>query len=92
MMAPRQLADLAVLSRDYFSVPEDDIKGLESVLTIVGGRVVHASGDFAAMAPPALPVSPSWTPVTGGAAATLSAAAAGHAPTPNAWSCGCSAF
>jgi NAD(P)-dependent dehydrogenase (short-subunit alcohol dehydrogenase family) len=28
-----QLADLAVLSADYFSVPEEDIKGIESVLT-----------------------------------------------------------
>jgi predicted amidohydrolase YtcJ len=92
MMAPGQLADLAVLSADYFSVPEDHIKSLEAVLTIVGGRVVHASADFAAMAPPAPPVSPSWTPATGGAAARLSAVAAGHAYTPNAWSCGCFAF
>jgi len=29
-----QLADLAVLSSDYFSIPEEEIKNLESVLTI----------------------------------------------------------
>jgi predicted amidohydrolase YtcJ len=100
-MARGQLGDLAVLSADYFSVPDDQIKSLESVLTIVGGRVVHASGDFAAMAPPALPGSPSWTPVTGGTAASRrlsgsgpseTAAAATHAHTPASWSCGCFAF
>jgi hypothetical protein len=34
-------ADLAVLDRDYFTVPEDDITRIRSVLTVVGGRVVH---------------------------------------------------
>ncbi len=57
-----QLADLAVLSADYFSVPEEQIKSLESVLTIVGGKTVYAAGEFKKYAPPALPVSPSWSP------------------------------
>jgi predicted amidohydrolase YtcJ len=34
-------ADLAALDRDYFTVPEDDITRIRSVLTVVGGRVVH---------------------------------------------------
>jgi predicted amidohydrolase YtcJ len=34
-------ADLAVLDRDYFTVPEEEITRLRSVLTVVGGRVVH---------------------------------------------------
>jgi predicted amidohydrolase YtcJ len=58
-----QLADMAVLSADYFSIAEDAIKQLESHLTVVGGNIVHASGDFASLAPPALPVSPDWSPV-----------------------------
>jgi hypothetical protein len=58
-----QLADLAVLSGDYFCIPEEEIKHLESVLTIVGGKVVYASDEFSKLAPPALPVSPSWSPV-----------------------------
>jgi predicted amidohydrolase YtcJ len=58
-----KLADLAVLSADYFSVPEEEIKGLESVLTIVGGKVVYAAGEFERLAPPPLPVSPDWSPV-----------------------------
>src|SRR5712675_852486 len=62
-LAPGQLADLAVLSGDYFSIPEEAIKYLESVLTIVGGKVVYASDEFSKLAPPALPVSPSWSPV-----------------------------
>jgi predicted amidohydrolase YtcJ len=62
-IAPGQLADLAVLSADYFSIPEEEIKGLESVLTIVGGKVVHAAREFSKLAPPALPVSPDWSPV-----------------------------
>src|SRR6201996_5101247 len=62
-LAPGQLADLAVLSSDYFSIPEEDIKDLESVLTIVGGKVVYATAEFSNMAPPELPVSPDWSPV-----------------------------
>ena len=62
-LAADQLADLAVLSGDYFSIPEEEIKHLESVLTIVGGKVVYATEEFSNLAPPALPVSPSWSPV-----------------------------
>lgn len=62
-LAPGQLADLAVLSADYFSIPEEEIKQLESVLTIVGGKIVYATAEFSKLAPPALPVSPDWSPV-----------------------------
>jgi predicted amidohydrolase YtcJ len=62
-LVPGQLADLAVLSADYFSIPEEEIKDLESVLTIVGGRVVYATEEHASLAPPELPVSPDWSPV-----------------------------
>ncbi|MDH4154582.1 MAG: amidohydrolase [Nitrospira sp.] len=63
-LVPGQLADLAVLSADYFSIPEEQIKRLESVLTIVGGNVVYGTGEFARHAPPPLPVSPDWSPVS----------------------------
>lgn len=63
-LVPGQLADLAVLSADYFSIPEEEIKRLESVLTIVGGKVVYGAGGFARLAPAPLPVSPSWSPVS----------------------------
>ena len=58
-----QLADLAVLSKDFFTVPDEEIKSLESVLTVVGGKIVYAAEDFKQFSPPALPVSPSWSPV-----------------------------
>jgi predicted amidohydrolase YtcJ len=58
-----QFADLAVLNDDYFAVEEDAIRGIESVLTMVGGRVVYSKGDFAGLAPDTLPVSPDWSPV-----------------------------
>jgi predicted amidohydrolase YtcJ len=97
-LAPGQLADLAVLSADYFSIPEEEIKQLESVLTIVGGKIVYATAEFSKLAPPALPVSPDWSPVKeyGGYAkaskqslgASHSAAcshAAGHTKESNSW-------
>jgi hypothetical protein len=62
-LVPGQLADLSVLSADYFSIPEEEIKRLESVLTIVGGKIVYANGPFANLAPSPLPVSPDWSPV-----------------------------
>jgi hypothetical protein len=101
MIAPGHLADLAVLSGDYFSIPDDQIKGLESVLTIVGGAVVHASEEFATLAPPPLPLSPEWAPVTGGAGARADlsrseqfprTAAATQAHAPGLWTCGCFAY
>ena len=62
-LALGQLADLAVLSGDYFSIPEEEIKHLESVLTIVGGKIVYARDEFSKLAPPPLPVSPDWSPI-----------------------------
>jgi len=62
-IVPGQLADLAVLSADYFFVPEEEIKHLESVLTVVGGKPVYAAEEFSKLAPPPLPVLPEWSPV-----------------------------
>jgi hypothetical protein len=61
-IVPGRLADLAVLSADYFSVAEPEIARIESVLTMVGGKVVYGAGEFAPLAPPLPPVSPSWSP------------------------------
>ncbi|MBC7831705.1 MAG: amidohydrolase [Hyphomicrobium sp.] len=58
-----QLADIAVLSEDFFSTPEDGIAGIESVLTLLGGKPVFGAGDFEKLAPPAPPVLPDWSPV-----------------------------
>jgi predicted amidohydrolase YtcJ len=58
-----QLADLAVLSDDYFGVPEDQIAHLGSVLTLLGGKVVHGEGDYAKLAPELPKPMPEWSPV-----------------------------
>jgi predicted amidohydrolase YtcJ len=47
-LAAGGLADLAVLSRDYLSVPLAEIGGTVSLLTMVGGRIVYADAPFAA--------------------------------------------
>jgi len=41
-----KLADLAVLSKDYLTVPIDQIGSIESTLTMVGGKVVYAAGPY----------------------------------------------
>lgn len=46
---PGKHADLIVLSDDYFAVPTAEIRNLRSLLTIVGGRVVHVAGRFAGL-------------------------------------------
>jgi predicted amidohydrolase YtcJ len=61
-IAVGQLADLAVLTEDYFSVPEERIKDLESVMTVVNGKPVYGVAEFADVAPPALPFMPDWSP------------------------------
>lgn len=58
-----QLADLALLSGDYFSVPESEIVHLRSVLTLLGGKVVHGEGDYAGIAPALPRPMPDWSPV-----------------------------
>ena len=45
-IAVGKFADLAVLSKDYLGVPVEEIGGIESLLTMVGGRVVYADGPF----------------------------------------------
>lgn len=81
-IAAGQLADLIALTDDYFSVPENQIKSIESVLTIVGGKVVYAVEEFSTHSPAPLPVLPEWSPIKvfGGYGAPLDirkAAAAG---------------
>ena len=85
-----QYADLAVLSGDYFKVPEDQIRHLVSALTVVGGRIVHGEEEFGKLAPPLPPAMPDWSPVNhfGGYYKPASAAAA-HSLAQA--SCGCGA-
>jgi hypothetical protein len=83
-IAPGQLADLVALTDDYFSVAEEEIKGIESVFTVVGGKIVHATEEFATHAPPPIPVLPEWSPVKvfGGYGAPLDLRKAARAGVP----------
>jgi hypothetical protein len=83
-IVPGQLADVAVLSSDYFSVPDEEIKQLVSVLTIVGGAPVYGAEEFEDLAPPTLPVLPEWSPVAayGGYAKPTTVTAAHRTSTP----------
>lgn len=54
---------MVVLSADYFSVPTEQIKDIEAVLTMVGGKVVYGAGAFSRLAPPPPPVAQDWLPV-----------------------------
>ena len=57
-LASGQYADLAVLSADLMTVPAEEIKGITSDLTMVGGKIVYAAGDFAAHDAPIPPAQP----------------------------------
>lgn len=63
LIAPGNLADFAVLDRDYFSVPEDQIKSVSSVLTVMDGRVVFGAQDYSGLSPQLPSILPDWSPV-----------------------------
>ncbi|MEU7386748.1 amidohydrolase [Streptomyces tanashiensis] len=55
--------DLAILSDDFLTVSEDAIPEIESVLTVVGGRIVYATAEYEGLDEAVPPVSPEWSPV-----------------------------
>jgi hypothetical protein len=57
-------ADFAILSDDFFTVPDTDISHIEAECTVVGGRVVYAAGDFEGLSEPDDAISPDWSPVS----------------------------
>jgi predicted amidohydrolase YtcJ len=63
-IAVGQLADLAVIDRDFFTCPEDAITATTAELTMVGGKIVYGAGDFAPYDDnPPPPAMPDWSPV-----------------------------
>ena len=48
-LEPGMLADLIVLDKDYFSVPDSEIWKIQSLLTVVDGRVVYGAGEYAGL-------------------------------------------
>jgi predicted amidohydrolase YtcJ len=62
-IAPGNLADFALLDRDYFGVPEDEIKRVTSVLTVLDGRVVFGAEDYSSLSPILPDILPVWSPI-----------------------------
>ncbi|MBE9586238.1 amidohydrolase [Mucilaginibacter sp. JRF] len=62
-IAPGNLADFVLLSKDYFTVPEDQIKTISSVLTVVDGRVVFGSEKYSGLGPKLQEPIPAWSPI-----------------------------
>ncbi len=60
---PGQFADLAVLNAPYLEVADEDLRHIESELTIMNGTIVYGAGDFASTASPLDAIEPAWSPV-----------------------------
>ena len=56
-------ADLVILAEDYMAVPANRISQMQSMLTMVGGKVVYGQAGYAAIAPQPLKVAPDWLPI-----------------------------
>ncbi|HTF64944.1 MAG TPA: amidohydrolase [Edaphobacter sp.] len=62
-IAPGNLADFVLLSKDYFTIPDDEIRTISSVLTIVDGRVVFGAQEYSNLAPKLPETLPAWSPI-----------------------------
>ena len=60
-LVPGMFADLAILSDDLMTVPDDRLRSITSVMTVVGGNIVFAAEEFAELDPPLPPASPDWS-------------------------------
>jgi hypothetical protein len=63
IIQPGSAADIAILSDDYFSVPEGEIHSITSDMTILDGEIVWADKEFKTLGAARLPVVPEWSPV-----------------------------
>lgn len=62
-IASGYLADFTLLDRDYFTIPEDQIEAVSSVLTIMDGKVVFGTADYGDLSPTLPDILPHWSPV-----------------------------
>lgn len=60
---PGHFADFTLLNKDYYTIPEDEIKTISSVLTIVDGRVVFGAEDYIELSPKLPETLPEWSAV-----------------------------
>jgi predicted amidohydrolase YtcJ len=62
-IVPGNLADFVLLSKDYFTISDDEIRTISSVLTIVDGRVVFGAQEYSNLAPKLPEALPAWSPI-----------------------------
>ena len=62
-LTPGQYADFAILSEDYFNIPDTRIRAIESLLTVADGEIVYAAQEFEKLGPTLPPLTPDWSPV-----------------------------
>lgn len=62
-IAPGQMADMALLNKDYFSVSDEEVLSIHSILTVMNGKVVYAEGDYAEWNPYLPKAEPEWSPL-----------------------------
>jgi predicted amidohydrolase YtcJ len=62
-IVPGYLADFALLDKDFFTIPDDEIKSVTSVLTIVDGRVVFGTQEYSDLSPKLTETIPAWSSV-----------------------------
>ncbi|WP_207513753.1 amidohydrolase [Longitalea luteola] len=56
-------ADLVILNKDYFAVPEEEIRSIKAKLTIVNGQSVYGDNEYTQWAPAPPAIMPTWSPV-----------------------------
>lgn len=62
-IVPGQLADMALLNKDYFAVADEQIKSIHSVLTLMDGDIVYAEGPYEELDRVIPEVLPTWSPL-----------------------------
>ena len=62
-LMPGQYANFAMLNAPYLDVGDDDLKAIESDLTVTSGRPVCATGTSADLVEPLPTIEPYWSPV-----------------------------
>lgn len=62
-IVPGNLADFVLLNKDYFTILDDEVRTISSVLTIVDGRVVFGAQDYSNLTPKLPETLPAWSPI-----------------------------
>jgi predicted amidohydrolase YtcJ len=59
---PGHFADFVLLNKDYFTIPDEEIKTISSLLTVVDGRVVFGTEEYSSLSPKLAETLPVWSP------------------------------